>query len=311
MLDRLVANWPWKLLSLALAFALWIAVTGEEATFSDFSVPVHVQLLDDRILATAPPTNATVRLSGPESTIREIDPLDLTLRLDLREVPFGEREVQLSEVHLTGVPSRAQVMFIEPGRVRVEIDRRRRRELPVVADIEGEPPDGFAFYRAVVDPESVLVEGPATDVDAMSHVRTDPVYVDRRTREFTERVSAVPERATVRLLQPALIAVRVVIDETPVDRAFDGVPVELPADTRGAVTPQTARVVVTGPRSMVDRLLASRIRAVADVEASDVSSESVPVRAEVDVPEEQRLRLTVKSVDPESVSVRLSEARSG
>jgi YbbR domain-containing protein len=312
MLDRLLANWPWKLLSLALAALLWIAVSGEDLIVKDYPVPIHLQLLDDRILATPPPTNAIVRLSGPESMIRELDPLDLALRLDLRDVPFGERDVHLSEVHLTGVPSRAEVMFIEPSRVRVVVDRRKRRELPVVAAIVGEPPAGFAFYQAIVEPETVVVDGPATEVDAMSHVRTDPVYVDRRTRAFVERVGAVPERPTVRLAEPALIEVRVVIDDAPVEKTFDGVAVELPGTARGVVTPQTARVTVTGPKAILAQLAASRIRAIADLAAVAEGEPRVPVRAEVvDVPVELRWRLAVKSIDPHSVSVRLSEPRSG
>jgi YbbR domain-containing protein len=312
MLERLLVNWPWKLLSLALAFALWLAVTGEDTSIKDFTVPIHVELSDDRILGSSPPTNATVRLAGPESLIRELDPLELGIRLDLRDVPSGERDVQLGEAHLEGVPSRAGVVFIEPSRVRLVIDRRMLREVQVVADIEGEPPQGYTFYQAIVTPEQVTVEGPASEVDAMSHVRTDTVYVDRRTRAFVETVGAVPERPTVRLLDPAPIEVQVVIDEAPVEMAFDGVPVELPESVRGAVSPKTARVTLLGPRSVLERMSASRIRAFADVGTALTGGGQAPLRAElVDVTQEQRWRLTVKSVDPQRVSIQRTAARSG
>lgn len=312
MLERLLANWPLKLLSLALAVALWIAVTGEDHTVKDFTVPIDVQLPDDRILVATPPTNATVRIDGPESLIRELDPLGLTIRLDLRDVPFGERDVQLSEVHVGGIPSRASVVFIDPDRLSLSVDRRRRRELPVVADIEGEPPPGYALYQALVSPERVMVEGPASAVDALAHVRTNPIHVDRMTRAFTEKVAVVRERPQVRLLDPTPIEVRVVIDESPVEMSFDDVPVDLPEPATGTVSPSAARVTLTGPRSILERLPLARIRAIADLGAVEAGAQQVPVRADVvDLPPEQQWRVTVKSVNPHRVTVHLTDARPG
>ena len=62
MLERVLANWPLKLLSAALAFAIWVFVTGEKRIVQDFSVPLDIRLPDSRILTETPPNTVTVRL---------------------------------------------------------------------------------------------------------------------------------------------------------------------------------------------------------------------------------------------------------
>ena len=90
MPDRLLRNWPFKLVALVLAFAIWVAVTGENRIVKDFSVPLEIELSDARILASAPPNNVTVRLRGPEGLLRRLDPVSMAMRVDLGDAPPGD-----------------------------------------------------------------------------------------------------------------------------------------------------------------------------------------------------------------------------
>ena len=65
MFDWLFRRWHLKVLALALAFAVWVAVTGEGRGVQDFHVPVDVVLGNGAALSGSPPTNVTVRLRGP------------------------------------------------------------------------------------------------------------------------------------------------------------------------------------------------------------------------------------------------------
>ena len=80
MLEWIVRRWHLKALALGLALAVWIAVTGEGRGVQDFRVPVDVHLGPDSTLAGIPPTNVTVRLRGPESLLRRLDPFDLSIK---------------------------------------------------------------------------------------------------------------------------------------------------------------------------------------------------------------------------------------
>ena len=108
-------RWHLKVLALALAVAIWMAVTGEGRGVQDFRVPVDVALGTGATLSGSPPTNVTVRLRGPDSLLRRVDPYDLTIRVDLRDAVAGDRTVQLTPRNVAGVPADVEVALIDPA----------------------------------------------------------------------------------------------------------------------------------------------------------------------------------------------------
>lgn len=306
MLERLVANWPLKLLSLVLAFGIWVSITGERRILRNFDIALDPRLRPDCILAVNPPTQVTVRLEGPESIVRKLDPLELSVRLDLTDTPPGEREVQLTEAHLVGRPPRVAVEFFDPPRVRLVVDEKVVRQLPTAPTLVGTPPRGYFVYQASVVPQTVLVEGPASEVGTLTHVGTDPVGLGGRVRRFIESVSAVPDRPHVRVVEPQPLEVRVEIDEAPVERRIEGVPV-VPSDASGptAFRPPAVEVVLSGPPELLERLVRSQLRAIAEVErdAGGSSTRRATVTAELDLPADQLARVSVRAVKPQQVAV--------
>ncbi len=160
MLDRLLSNWPLKLLALALAFAIWVSVTGENRVVRDVSVPLEILLSDDRVVASTTLTTVVARLGGPESLMRRLDPVPLAVHVDLTDALPGENHVQIATTDLVNVPRGVEVAFIEPDRFSLTVDRRLRRELEVDVTFLGHPPEGYHFYGVEVLPQSVVVEGP-------------------------------------------------------------------------------------------------------------------------------------------------------
>lgn len=306
MLDRLLADWPLKLLSLVIAFTLWASITGEDQAVRDLDLPLAIQLGPEQIMANTPPKTVSVRLQGPRTVIRNIEPLELSVRLDLREGPTGETDVQLSERQLRGLPRRVDVQFFDPDRISLVVARRMRRELPVTPDLVGKPPTGFRVYEARVRPGKLTVEGPEGAVTSLTQLRTNPLQLEHRTRPFSESVSIVPDRPDVRIVDPRPLEVKVVVGANPVERRFDDVPILVPGGGgKRSVRPGTARVVVSGPPEIVDRLSAAQIRAVALVTESRSGADSrAAVEASVlDLPEEQMASVRVESVDPSSVTL--------
>lgn len=313
MIEHLLRNLPLKLLALGLALAVWVAVTGENRIFGDFRVPLQVDLRDDRILSGLPPTTVSVRLKGSESAIRRVDPLRLALRVDLRDADMGERKIQLGPRDLRGVPRDVEVALVEPDRLSLRVDRRARRSLPVAPLFVGKPPAGYAFYGSVVVPDSLEVEGPAADVEAMDRLRTDPIHLEGREVSFVERVGAVPAPAGTRVVDPRPLEVRVAIDAAPTRATLEGVRVVLAGQPRAAsVAPSAVRVVLSGPPALVARMRPYQLRAVADLTGLAPRSSPLLVPLRVDFPEipaGELARISVRSVTPASAEVRLAPRR--
>jgi YbbR domain-containing protein len=310
MLDAVTTNWPLKLLALAFAFAIWVSVTGEQRIVQDFSLPQEINVSDDRVVASPTPNTVTVRLRGAESLMRRLDPVPMALSVDLHDAAPGERDVQLSNEQLVNLPRGVEVEFIDPDRLSLIVERRLRRELEVEVTFLGQPPEGYAFYGAESFPAKILVEGPESQIEPLQDVRTNPIRLDQHTESFVARVTAIPVGEFVRIVDPRPLEVRVDVDEMPRERTFQEIPILIIGGGEGSQTnPDRLDVTLSGPPSLVDRILPDQIRLLADASGLEPSRQAreVELRVElIDVPARDLGRVTVMSPSGRKVSLRVS-----
>ena len=308
MLDRLLRRWHLKLLALGLAFAVWVAVTGEGRTIQDFAVPVELTLGEKTALAGPPPLQVTVRLRAPESVLRRIDPYDLDVRVDLSDAAPGTRTVALAPRLVGGIPRDVEVVQVEPERLKLTLARKVRREVPVVPAISGRPPRGYAFYRSVPRPETLQVEGPEPRVGPSTRLRTDPIDVEGHRESFVARVAPAADTPDVIVIDSRALDVRVYVDLAPVDVTIPRVPVVVAgAAEESWASSSTVAVTVTAPSTLVPILREGHLRAVAEPLGSkpgDIARD-VPLRVDITgLDDDARAKITVKSVVPRTVDLR-------
>ena len=302
MLEWALRRWHLKLLAIGLAFAVWIAVIGEGRSVSDYHVPVDISLASDAALIGSPPTNVLVRLRGPESLLRRLDPFDLSLRVDLRNAPSGEQTVTLSPRHVAGVPRDVEVAMVEPDRLRLSVAHKKRREVPVVPTLVGKPPRGYTVYGAVARPAALEIEGPDTKLTAQTRLRTDPIRVDDQREAFVARVGAVPDGPNMRVSDSRPLDVTVYVDLAPVTATIERVPVVVVGGGTGATSfPSVVGVTLSAPSALLPKLRAGHLRAVAD--AGDE-----PLHVEFPgLDPDERAKVNVQQISPKKVTVRRSD----
>jgi YbbR domain-containing protein len=313
MLDLLFRNWHLKLLALLLAFAVWVAVTGDNRVLQVYSAPLDIKLPEDCVLAGPVPTKVNVSLRGPESLIRRLDPLKLSFRVDVTDAPPGQRNVQLAAESLVGLPRGVEVVQIDPDRLRLTVDRRMRKVLPVAPSLVGAPPPGYSFYGAHVTPDTLEVEGPQTEVVALDRVRTDPIHLEGRTSSFTVAVNAVPDRPATRLLDPREVSVQIEVDVVPIKAAFDGVPVVFANQEYEATAhPSAVRVLISGPPGVIHEVGPAQIRPVAELTGLTPRPEPYTARLRIEfagIAGSDLARITVVSVSRPEIAIRIWNRR--
>jgi YbbR domain-containing protein len=120
MLERLLRNWPLKLLALGLAFAVWLAVTGDNRVLEVSFDAVPVVFANQEYEATAQPGSVSVVISGPPAVLRTIrreqirpvadlagctprrDPYSVEVRIEFAGV--GAADLALISVKSVSVP---------------------------------------------------------------------------------------------------------------------------------------------------------------------------------------------------------------
>jgi YbbR domain-containing protein len=159
----ILANWPWKLLSLAAAAVLWVAVASEPEMATVLRVPVQFKN-----------TPSTLEISSDiQSTVR-LELRGASGRLRQWSAAPGERtfNIDASEIHL---PRGVQLMTSVPAELRFVFENREQRAVPVQIEYAGTPPNNARVVKVDVDPPNLAITGPTSRVNLVQSVTTDPI----------------------------------------------------------------------------------------------------------------------------------------
>lgn len=166
-----------KLLSLALAVGLWLAVDREPVaevavdTAIEFeNMPTNVEISSENI------PKAQVRLRGPQRIVRRLQASEVYGEINLENVKPGERTYDLTAVQIHR-PQELEVVQVVPSQIHLAFDTRLTRQVPVQPRVVGTFATGYQISQVLVDPPAITITGPKKRVDAVEAATTDPVDV--------------------------------------------------------------------------------------------------------------------------------------
>src|SRR6266446_560705 len=180
MLRRLVANWELKILSVVIAFALWLVVAGSGK--SQLATPGVVEY-----------TGLGVELEATRWAVARLTPGAVRARVNLAGMREGENIATLS-ADLVEVPPGVTVRRVTPNRLQVTLAAAVAKTLQVVPQIRGAPEPDHAIHRVTVEPATVQVRGPRSTIEGRTTVETVPVDIAGRRDTVSQSVGlALPE----------------------------------------------------------------------------------------------------------------------
>ncbi|MBW2452838.1 MAG: YbbR-like domain-containing protein [Deltaproteobacteria bacterium] len=186
MADKLLENWFLKLVSLAFAIVLWFFVMGERRLEVAHIIPLEYKNLpQDLILANEVPNSVAVRISGPRALLMNLSPSDISIAVDLENLPPGVTSFKRLEESLN-IPSGLKVTRVSPSYVDVKLERVREKQVPVKAVLTGEPAAGFLLDRYNVEPAKVTVFGAESELKGISEVTTEGVDLTGVSESFSQ-----------------------------------------------------------------------------------------------------------------------------
>ncbi len=217
--DLISKNLGLKLISLFLAFLLWMVVfQGDQRVEQTFEVPVWVIPASGTVLMDQDVRALKLRVEGTPAVLRQVSPVDVVARIPVREDREGTIALDVQPEHL-GLPRELRVLSISPRSLTVTVEHKERKRLRVRAIIVGEPAPGFRVdeQRVRVQPRTVVVEGARSEIAALEEVPTEPVDVTGATEGFRRQVAlAETGKPTVILAEEVMVNVRIriVIDQS-------------------------------------------------------------------------------------------------
>jgi YbbR domain-containing protein len=155
MLARLFRRLGLKLVSVILAAALWLLVSGEQTVERALPVPLEYTNLPRQLeLVGEPPASVDVRVRGASGTLSRIAAGELVAVLDVRNAKPGQRLYHLTTAEVRA-PFGVEVVQVTPSNVSMLFEQSETKSVRIVPEVEGEPATGFAVDTITVDPPAV------------------------------------------------------------------------------------------------------------------------------------------------------------
>jgi YbbR-like protein len=207
-----------KILALAIALAVWFALSGqrrERISERSYRIPLSLVNVPPQTMVASPlPGGVEVRVRGPFTALRQLQPERLEAVIDLINGRPGERVHRFAPEDIN-VPPEVEVLAISPGEVRVVLDRIGERLLPIVPALTGDLAPGAQVVDVAVDPRIARVVGPATSLEKMTGVSTELISLANRSSTFSATTTALPNVPGVRVREGQVVHVTVRIGPAP------------------------------------------------------------------------------------------------
>jgi hypothetical protein len=188
----------------------------ERLSERSYRVPLSVANIPARTLIASPlPAGVDVRLRGPFTALRQLDPLKLEAVVDLSNATHGKKTYRLAPDDVN-VPPEVEVIALSPDEIAISLEGAVEKSVPIVPEITGVPAAGARIAEVTVDPRSALIVGAESAVGRLTRVRTEPVSVAGRRSTLVTAAMVLAEAPDVRVREGAVATVTVqIVSERP------------------------------------------------------------------------------------------------
>ncbi len=169
-MNRVMGDLWTAVLAVILAFVIWIVAVQEQNPLLrqrlPDAVPIKVVgLASDLGILSQAVDQVQIIVRAPERTWKDISARDFEARIDVTGLSAGTHELPVQVV--TSKPG-VEVLTTQPGRVRVVLDSRIEKTIPVQVGVLDSPAFGYDWQAPTVEPDHVTISGVRTYVEEVA-----------------------------------------------------------------------------------------------------------------------------------------------
>ena len=208
-------NVGWKLLSLAAAFLLWMAVASEPELSTFVSVPVEYKNLSpDMELNSDIAESVFLEVRGPSGELRSLPDSRrrYAIILDMSNVGTGQHTFPIDSGDVR-LPRGIELVRAIPAQIRLDFEASTTRSVPVAVRFEAGLPPDLKVVRAMPEPASFTIAGAASRVARVTTVETDRIGLAPEPGTAEYRANVFVSDARVRIEDSPLVTVKVTIEK--------------------------------------------------------------------------------------------------
>jgi YbbR domain-containing protein len=213
VIGLLTKNLGWKLLALSLALLLWIALVRDPELATTVTAPVLFRGMPQELeLSGELVQRVQLEIRGPQSQLNPEDLTDAAVVLQLGNVDRPGDRTYTIEPSNVSLPTGVLFARAVPAQIRLHFERRISRKVPVRIRITDPPPDGYRVVSQSVEPGTLAIVGPQSNVEQISFVDTDSIDLSNTYGPAEFPVNTFVGNPQVRFEDNARVIVHVVVE---------------------------------------------------------------------------------------------------
>lgn len=191
------------LVCMSISLVMWlVSALSESYTTSQIPVEVLYRNLPDNKLPSQPlpqQLHLTIETNG----IQIIKQYWQKIRLTIDYANYIPAKIlatqQLMPLLMPQLPN-SKILNVSPDTIFFKFERIAQKKIPVFSDSDAKPAKRFDIKEIILQPDSVIVSGPASVLDTIKHWKTQKLVLRDLSQDFEGEVPLVlPEISTLSL----------------------------------------------------------------------------------------------------------------
>jgi hypothetical protein len=164
-----------KVMSVAIAVALWVVVFGSQTIEITKEVPFEAVVNDEQILVDPVPEKITFKLSGPKAFLRTLsNRIEDPIRANIKTLKAGSFTHRIFSDAIK-LPLGVKVQSITPNVIQLHVEELKKKSVPIKLTVTGNVPEGLKVLRMELNPSQIRVKGPKNRISSLSAIATIPI----------------------------------------------------------------------------------------------------------------------------------------
>ena len=226
-LNKLLENWPAKLISLVAAILIYVFYQLSILETKNIAVPLTVYENGSMRIVSMPEKTAHVTVKGLRENIVTLEAVDFKTYIDINSISEeGEYDVPV-KVQLSDNATVVENLEVQvrPAKVKVSVAEYTSAYVPVTPSIFGSPAKGYELGEVLVDPPSIRIYGPKDIVASIDHLITEEISLNDRSESFVLETELVNDNDMIEFPEIRQVSVSAGLVQTNTRKVYTDVPV--------------------------------------------------------------------------------------
>jgi len=177
-----------KIAAVSLSIVLWFFVTSRGQSEISIDVSLEFKNIPQGLeLVNYSAKEISLSVKGQERLIRSIKPSDIQAYIDLGKTKKGESVYYITRDDIK-LPRAIDVINISPSSVKVITEETATKTVRARPVVVGEPEKGYFVKSVEVAPQTLVIEGPRSEVGKINIIRTEPLDITGSNESVTQDV---------------------------------------------------------------------------------------------------------------------------